>query len=232
MSFYTGRYVNSHGAAWNEFPLRLGERTMGDHLRDSGMDCWLIGKTHMKVDAEGMARLGIEIDSVVGARQAECGFDVWVREDGLVGQGGPEGYYSDQQPYNAYLRERGYGGDNPWADFANAGIEDGMTASGWFMRNAGKAANIDEQDSETPWLTRQALNFMQQADAPWCAHVSYIKPHWPYIVPAPYNDMYGAEHIVPPIRSAAEREDPHPLFKAFQQQKFPRRSAATTCATR
>ena len=25
---------------------------------------------------------------------------------------------------------------------------------------------------------------------PWCVHLSYIKPHWPYIAPAPYNDMY------------------------------------------
>ena len=24
MSFYTGRYVDSHGAAWNNFPLKVG----------------------------------------------------------------------------------------------------------------------------------------------------------------------------------------------------------------
>ena len=219
MSFYTGRYVHSHGAAWNEFPLRVGEMTLGDHLRSSGMDCWLIGKTHMRVDAEGLARLGIAADSVIGARQAECGFDVWVREDGLIAQG-PKGFYSDDQPYNDYLRAKGYPGDNPWADFANAGIEDGLTASGWFMRNAGKPANIREEDSETPWLTREAIAFMRQAKAPWCAHVSYIKPHWPYIVPAPYHDMYGHQHVVPPQRSEAERADPHPLFKAFMQQGF------------
>jgi len=54
MSFYTGRYASSHGAQWNGFPLRVGEMTMGDHLRAEGMDCWLIGKTHMKADAAGM----------------------------------------------------------------------------------------------------------------------------------------------------------------------------------
>ena len=41
MSFYTGRYVSSHGAAWNGFPLRVGEQTLGDHLRKVGMECWL-----------------------------------------------------------------------------------------------------------------------------------------------------------------------------------------------
>ena len=46
MCFYTGRYASSHGAQWNNFPLRVGELTMGDHLRGVGMDCWLLGKTH------------------------------------------------------------------------------------------------------------------------------------------------------------------------------------------
>ena len=85
MSFYTGRYVHSHGAAWNNYPLKVGELTMGDHLRDCGMDAWLVGKTHMKVDAKGLARLGISAESVIGARVAECGFDIHLRDDGLWG---------------------------------------------------------------------------------------------------------------------------------------------------
>lgn len=83
MSFYTGRYCHSHGATWNRVPLRVGERTMGDHLRDHGMDCWLVGKTHMKADKEGMERLGIPHDSIIGVRTEQCGFDVWERDDGM-----------------------------------------------------------------------------------------------------------------------------------------------------
>ena len=42
-------------------------------------------------------------------------------------------------------------------------------------------------------MTRRAMDFMDEAgDAPWLCHLSYIKPHWPYIVPAPYHNMYGA----------------------------------------
>ena len=59
MSFYTGRYVQSHGAAWNGFPLKVGEMTMGDYLRALGVRTMLIGKTHMQPDTEGMERLGI-----------------------------------------------------------------------------------------------------------------------------------------------------------------------------
>ncbi|MFK7857155.1 MAG: sulfatase-like hydrolase/transferase [Granulosicoccus sp.] len=220
MSTYTGRYCSSHGAQWNGFPLRVGEQTMGDHLRKAGMDCWLIGKTHMKVDAEGMQRLGLSADSVIGARQAECGFDVWVRDDGLWSQG-PDGFYDEKRsPYNEYLKSKGYQGENPWADYANAGIDDDEIASGWMFDNADKPANIREQDSETPWLTSETLRFIEQAQGSWCAHVSYIKPHWPYIVPAPYHAMYGAEHVPAAKRHDSERIDAHPVFDAYMQNKI------------
>nr|WP_302622777.1 sulfatase-like hydrolase/transferase [Sulfitobacter sp. JL08] len=219
MSTYTGRYVHSHGAAYNGFPLRVGEMTLGDHLRSAGLGCWLIGKTHMKADAAGMARLGLTPDSVIGARQAECGFDVWERDDGLWASG-PHGPYDDKRsPYNEYLKHQGYAGDNPWADFANAGANGDDLASGWFMQNAARPANIREQDSETPWLTRRAMAFLDQAQGPWCAHVSFIKPHWPYIVPAPYHDMYTPQDVVPALRDAREKDNPHPVYGAFMDSR-------------
>ncbi len=227
MSFYTGRYVSSHGAQWNGHPLRVGELTMGDHLRAAGMDCWLIGKTHMKADAAGMARLGLEPDSVIGARQAECGFDAWIRDDGLWAEG-PDGFYDERRsPYNEYLKAKGYPSQNPWADFANAGIDDdGDIASGWMFANADKPANIRQEDSETPWLTSRTIEFIDQAKAkgagPWCAHVSYIKPHWPYIVPAPYHDMYGPNQVPQALRAEAELDDPHPVLGGYHKSPIAR----------
>ena len=47
------------------------------------------------------------------------------------------------------------------------------------------------------------------------AHVSFIKPHWPYIVPAPYHDMYGHNAIQPVNRAKAELADMHPVYAAF-----------------
>ena len=219
MCYYTGRYASSHGAQWNGFPLRVGEQTIGDHLRKLGMNSWIIGKTHMTADAEGMARLGLAADSVIGARQSECGFDNWVRDDGLWSYG-PDGFYDERRsPYNEYLKSKGYDGENPWADYANAGISDKQIASGWMFRNADKPANIREQDSETPWLTGQTIDFIDQAEGPWMAHVSYIKPHWPYIVPAPYHNMFGSDQVKPAKRHDVEREDPHPVYGAYMGNK-------------
>ena len=179
----------------------------------------------MKADAEGMARLGLAPDSEIGARQAECGFDAWIRDDGLWGSG-PDGFYDEKRsPYNEYLKDKGYKSENPWADFANAGIDDdGNKATGWMFDNADKPANIREEDSETPWLTRQTIDFLDQArdtgKGPWCAHVSFIKPHWPYIVPAPYHNMFGEQHVPAPVRGDAERVDPQPVFGAYMQNKI------------
>ena len=54
MSFYTGRYMRSHGSHWNGWPLRVGEPTLGDHLKKIGVRNVLVGKTHMAPDLEGM----------------------------------------------------------------------------------------------------------------------------------------------------------------------------------
>jgi arylsulfatase A-like enzyme len=224
MSTYTGRYVQSHGAAGNGIPLKVGEMTLGDYLRPLGVRTALVGKTHMEADVEGMQRLGIDPQSIIGVRVAECGFEPYERDDGLHAFG-PDGRFDPRPPrYNRYLNEMGYSGDNPWHDWANAADGDGnRLASGWAMRNARKPARVREEDSETPYMTRRAIDFMREAgDAPWCLHLSYIKPHWPYIAPAPYNDMFGPDDVTPAVRSDDERSDPHPVFDAFMQHRVSR----------
>ena len=214
-STYTGRYVASHGAGWNKFPIRVGEVTLGNHLRKNGMSCWLLGKTHMQAGEESMARLGIPSDCIIGLRQSECGFDPLVRDDGLHGNGWDGDYGENDGPYNRYLKDKGYDTDNPWATYAKGSVKNGRLAYGWFIENADKPANIREEDSETPWLTREAIRFIDQAKGPWCAHVSFIKPHWPYIVPAPYHDMYGPNSFLPVRRHPDELVDPHPVYAVF-----------------
>ncbi len=221
MSFYTGRYVASHGASWNGVPLKVGEMTMGDYLRPLGVRTALVGKTHMKADEEGMQRLGIDPNSIIGVRVSECGFDPYERDDGLHAVG-PDGRYDPQLPrYNRYLNDRGYAGANPWHDWANAAQGEGNAlASGWAMRHAAKPARVSEEDSETPYMTSRAIDFITEAgDQPWCLHLSYIKPHWPYIAPAPYNAMFGPSDVLPVVHSEEERRDPHPVYRAFMDSR-------------
>lgn len=217
MSAYTGRYCQSHGAQWNGYPLKVGEITLGDHMRSLGWGCHLIGKTHMRADRKGMQRLGLDPDSDVGVRTAEAGFDPYIRDDGLWAEG-PLGFYDEgRSPYNAYLREKGYDAENPWLVFANSGqTDDGDMAAGFYMQYADRPANIKEEHSETPWLTDRTIEFIEeQGRAPWLAHVSFIKPHWPLTVPAPYHDMFGPNHVPAPVRHEREKAEAHPVMAGY-----------------
>jgi len=221
MSFYTGRYVASHGSTWNNIPLKVGEMTLGDHLRPLGVRTALCGKTHMTADVEGMKRLGLSPDGQIGALVSECGFEPYEREDGLH----PDGpRYPRNATYDAHMKERGWPDENPWHTVANsAEDDDGNLLSGWFMDNADKPARSADEDSETPYITTRAMDFIREAgDTPWCLHLSYIKPHWPYIVPAPYHEMYGPETHLDPVRDESERDDPHPVYGAFMEERVSR----------
>ncbi len=219
MSTYTGRYVRSHGSSWNGIPLRVGEPTLGDHLRELGVRTALTGKTHMKADEEGMARLGIDPQSIIGVHASQCGFEPYERDDGLH----PDGRYDPNPRYDSYLRENGFDASNPWEHWANSAEgPDGEILSGWLLGHAGKPARVPQEHSETPYMTARAMDFMREAEAgdqPWCLHLSYIKPHWPYIVPAPYHDMFAAADVLPVVRSEAERSDAHPVFAAYMQER-------------
>jgi arylsulfatase A-like enzyme len=220
MSYYTGRYMHSHGVSWNFVPLKAGEMTLGDHLRPLGVRSVLVGKTHMRADYAGMSRLGIDPASSIGVRIAECGFDPFERDDGIHPYSGhdPDPNYSD------YLRAQGFGGDNPWESWANTVVDtDGTLRSGWFLKYSHLPARIPNEHSETPYTTRRAMDFIRQAgEQPWVLHLSYIKPHWPYVVPAPYAGMYSAQDALPLVRHASELEDPHPVYAAMTHHRVSR----------
>lgn len=212
MSTYTGRYSRSHGATWNSFPLRVGEIGIGDHLRPLGVRTALCGKSHMVPDQKGMSRFGIDPNSTQGKLMEQCGFELWDRLDGVHPSAGKQPSH-----YNDYLRSKGYDCANPWEEWANAPEgDDGEPLSVWHLKQSDRPARADEKDSETAYTTDRAIQFMQDAgNQSWCLHLSYIKPHWPYVASAPYHNMYSADDILPVVRSEQERNDPHPLLGEY-----------------
>jgi arylsulfatase A-like enzyme len=230
MSFYTGRYMSSHGSTYNGVPLSVGERTLGDYLRPLGLKTGLIGKTHMTADREGMKRLGVDPISDDGILACQCGFDPWERDDGLH----PDEVADPNLLYNQYLRDQGYAGDNPWHSIANAAEgPDGEILSGWHMRNTHLPARVAKQHSETAYMTDRAMAKIEAlGDAPWCMHLSYIKPHWPYMAPAPYHNMYSANMILPANRDPSEKQNPHPVIKAFMDHEESQTFSSDECRNR
>jgi len=213
MSFYTGRYVSSHGATWNRVPLSVAEWTLGDHLRAAGRALALIGKSHMVPDRTGLARAGLDEQSGLGALLARGSFVEALRHDGHHAEPGAG--------YAGWLRDHGYAGDDPWTEYVIAVTDgDGRPQSGWHMRNCRWPARVAEAHSETAYTTDRAIDFIRaQGDAPWALHLSYVKPHWPYVAPAPYHALYGPADALPVVRDAAELADPHPVLAAYRRQE-------------
>lgn len=214
MSFYTGRYPSSHGATWNRVPLSISEITLGEYLRGAGRSLQLAGKTHVMPDRTGIRRLHVDADPAFAALLARGSFEEIDRYDGHHAPGSETGYAD-------YLRAHGYQSDDPWSDFVIAGqAPDGSVASGWHMRNVHLPARVKEEHSETAYMTDQAMRFIQQkGDEPWALHLSYVKPHWPYMAPAPYHARYTPEQCLPVLRSEAELQNAHPVVTAYRQSE-------------
>ena len=219
MSYYTGRYPISHGATWNRVPLSVGEMTLGEYLRQAGHppngpDLYLAGKTHVLPDVEGLKRLSIEGQSELGHLLRRGGFREIDRHDGHHEEGAEDGY-------SAYLRAQGYDSREPWTDYVISAIDEGgQVVSGWHMRNVHLPARVAEPHSETAYMTDQAIAFMKrQGSRPWVLHLSYVKPHWPYMAPAPYHAMYRASDCLPTVKRTAELHDAHPVTAAYRRHE-------------
>jgi len=214
MSYYTGRYPSRHGTTWNRVPLSIDEITLGEYLAQQGRTLALAGKTHVIPDREGMARLAIDGGSELGVLLSRGGFIEVDRYDGHHEPG-------EESGYPAFLRRHGYDSADPWSDYVIAGVDaSGQVVSGWNMRNVHLPSRVAEVHSETAYMTDQALDFMRQRGSqPWVLHLSYVKPHWPYMAPDPYHRRYNADQCLPVQRTQAECQDAHPVLAAYRQHE-------------
>jgi arylsulfatase A-like enzyme len=212
MSFYTGRYMSSHGATWNNVPLSIAQPTLGDYLATAGRTVALAGKTHVVPDRGGIARFGIDPASERGKYLRAGGFVEIDRYDGHTPPG-RESQYAD------FLRKHGYAGDDPWTDYVIAAEENGTIHSGWQMRNVHLASRVAEEHSETAYMTDVALAWIRaQGEASWVLHLSYVKPHWPFMAPAPYHAMFRDADTGPIVHGPQERTSAeHPVVAAYRR---------------
>ncbi len=213
-SYYTGRHPLSHRVTWNRVPHPIDEQYLGDYLAQAGLGCWLLGKTHHVPDPAGANARRFQVQADGADRFWQGGFTPVERYDGHFEMG-------KDSDYRQYLQARGYDSDRPWEDYVIGSLDaDGRFASGWYMRNAPLAARVRAEDSETAYFTQRAMDFItEKGEEPWVLHLSFIKPHWPYKAPAPYNDLFGPEDAEAPVRADHEREHAHPVHAAYQQHE-------------
>jgi arylsulfatase A-like enzyme len=218
-SFYSGRYMSSHGVMANEDATRIDEMMIGDYLRPLGYRSALVGKADNRKDPGMLRAYGVDPDSDYARAAGSGGFEPYELHEGLY----PDPIVPEDLAYNRFLSDKGYPGRNPWDEYANSGVaEDGSLLSGWHLRNSRHPARVAAEHSETAFTTDRAMAFLdeQDPDQPWCLHLSYIKPHWPVMAPPPYHNLFGPGDIPDAVRAEEERDDPHPVVRAFMEQEY------------
>ena len=73
-SFYTGRYMSSHGVMSNTDTLKMGELTLGDYLRAVGMTAVVVGKSEGSPNLVALERFHIDASSTEGQQLSNNGF--------------------------------------------------------------------------------------------------------------------------------------------------------------
>ncbi len=217
-SFYSGRYQSSHGVMGNNDATQLGEKLMADYLKPLGYRSAVVGKSHNTKSQDDLKLAHVDLNSDYALAASSGGFEPYEWHEGLF----PDPVLPERQGYTDYLKSLGYSESNPWDKCANSSVDqDGNLHSGWSLQSAKYPAAIPEEHSETAFITRRAMDFMRESkEQSWCLHLSYIKPHWPLIAPAPYHNMYTAADIQPLISGESDRQASHPVVRAFMQQEY------------
>jgi arylsulfatase A-like enzyme len=184
-SLLTGLWQMNHRVLENGAPLADDLPMLPRLLRDLGYRPTLFGNSDTTPDTRRPGGTGLAAGWWAGAMD---GFDVGVLLDDAF------------NPWAGWLADNGVDipDGNPHAP-ADVPVPPGRGAT-W------RPARYLAGQSDSVWLSNLFCDWLDHRRAgdtgPWCAHLSYFRPHPPYIAPAPYHDMYNPADVPPPIRLA------------------------------
>jgi arylsulfatase A-like enzyme len=198
-SLLTGLWQMNHRVTGNGTPLADDLPMLPRLLRAAGYRPTLFGYTDTSLDPRALAPGD---PGLTNWEEAMSGFDVGVMLDEQLA------------PWLEWLRGHGYDvADGPDAVYEPAPVElpPGRGAT-W------RPTRYAAEHTESAFITERALEWLEAVghEEPWCAHVSYLRPHPPYIAPAPYNDMFDPADVPTPVRHPTVQDEAglHPFVAA------------------
>jgi arylsulfatase A-like enzyme len=187
-SLYTGMYLMNHRGATNGTPLDARHDNVALMARRLGYQPALFGYTDTGIDPRTCEADDPRLFSYEGVLP---GFEPVCH----LAEGAPDDWL-------AWLRKGGVDVPDDWRSFANE------PAPGTKWRTQYSA-----EQSQTAYLTDRVLDYIDGRES-WFVHLSYLRPHPPYLAPAPYDTMYSPSDVPAPVRAPtmeAEGEQ-HPLL--------------------
>lgn len=205
-SLLTGQYLHKHRSCINGTPLNAAFTNVALEARKLGYDPIVFGYTDTSPDPGAMAPGDPRLTSYEGFMD---GFDIGLD---MTGNYRPwidwlkkQNYQIPQNPKEIYFPDRHF----PIAPrFGNPYASTPFSA----------------EDSETEFQTRAVIAWLKEnGDKPWFAHISYLRPHPPFIAPHPYSAHY-VDADIPAARRQVARDieaKQHPFLAwAIDQEQF------------
>jgi arylsulfatase A-like enzyme len=192
-SLYTGLYQMTTRVVRNGTPLDDRHDNIARMARRAGYDPTLFGYTDQAVDPR----------TVEGA-------DPWLTTyEGVLPGFTPRLRLAEHNgPWLSWLAARGHEVPPDHWDIY-------LPAAGASPKPTTSPARYGEDETETAFVTGEALRWVseQPKGRPWFAHVSYLRPHPPFVVPEPFNRMYDPADPLPFARAPTPEIDAalHPL---------------------
>ncbi|MBB3594632.1 arylsulfatase A-like enzyme [Rhizobium sp. BK529] len=166
-TLYTGLYQMNHRVCRNGSPLDRRFDNLALAARRAGYDPTLFGYTDTAPDPRDMDANDPHLTTYEGVLP---GF--------TVRQLLPE----HERQWLSWLRSRGH------KDAVNRDIHIPVGAEAGEISDAATAYSREE--TQTAFLTGEFIRWMSEQDAPWFAHISFLRPHPPFSVPEPFNRMF------------------------------------------
>ncbi len=193
-SLLTGLYPSEHGALRNGAPLKNGLSNFAHQLRRIGREPLLFGYTDTQPNPSCQFARDPARNSYTAPME---GFTevVEMREEAWR--------------WLAYLRAEGY-------DVPHAQSSDFQRLYQPVGQKFGGPALYDARHSDTAFLTDATIQALDvRRSQAWTAFVTYIRPHPPYVAPAPYHKMIDPDSVPAPLKTnsghaflAAQRDYP------------------------
>jgi len=190
-SIYTGLYQMNHRVCRNGSPLDARFDNIALAARRAGYDPTLFGYTDVSPDPRTLHRNDPHLTTYEGV---------------LPGFTSGQILLENEKQWLSWLRSRGHREAFTRDVHRTGDVESGAANN--------EAPDYSADETQTAFLTECFLRWMEQQDAPWFAHVSFLRPHPPFCVPAPYNTMF-APGDGPAYARATRRGDEqmlHPLL--------------------
>jgi arylsulfatase A-like enzyme len=199
-SLYTGMYLMNHRSVLNGTPLDTRHDNVALVARRLGYEPALFGYTDTSIDP----------------RTVEPDDARLFRYEGVLPGFDPVCHLPEGEPFAwlEWMRADGVDVPDEWRTF----VDRPAAGSRW-------RTQYEAKHSQTRFLTDRFIEWADDRRAgpgAWFAHVSFLRPHPPFLAPAPYDTMFDPASVPPPVRAASRAEEgaQHPLLGVMIDHPF------------